>query len=236
MENGAKTNGDVLNARAEPKGKVVVSWTGGKDGCFACYTALLAGFNVSYLLNFRDLKKHAPHNLNHELLSAQSQTMGIPIIHRDFVSYEAEFKKVVRTLNQNGAEIEGAVFGHIGMHEHLVQRICSDLGIEEIMPLWNRDSEQIVTDFIDARFEAIVVSTKANLMGSEWLGRKIDKEFVSQLREFNSAIDVCGEFGEFHTFVIGGPLFKNRIRIVESEERLEDGYWRLVILEFAIGD
>jgi len=236
MAKEVKKNGDVLNARAEPKGKVVVSWTGGKDGCFACYTALLDGFNISYLLNFKDLKKHAPHNLNHDLLDAQSQAMEIPIIHRDFVSYEEEFKKVVRTLNQNGAGIEGAVFGHIGMHEHLVQRMCRDLSIELIMPLWNRNSEQIVTDFIDVGFEAIVVTAKADLMSSEWLGRKIDKEFVAQLREFNSAIDLCGEYGEFHTFVTDGPLFKRRIRIVESEKILEDGYWRLDILEFAIGD
>jgi uncharacterized protein (TIGR00290 family) len=236
MEQLATTNGTVVEASEKRQGNVVVSWTGGKDGCFACYISMLAGFNVSYLLNFRDLKKHAPHNLNHELLSAQSEAMGIPIIQRDFVSYEAEFKKVVRTLNQNGAGIEGAVFGHIDMHENLVQRICSDLDIELIMPLWNRDSEQVVTDFIDAGFEAIVVSTKANVMGSEWLGRKIDNEFVSHLRDFNGAIDVCGEYGEFHTFVLDGPLFKNRIRIVESEKILEDGFWRLDILEFAIGD
>jgi diphthine-ammonia ligase len=162
--------------------------------------------------------------------------MEIPIIHRDFVSYEEEFKKQVRTLNQNGAGIEGAVFGHIGMHENLVQRMCSDLAIEEIMPLWDLDSRQLVMDVIDAGFEAIVVSTKATLMGSEWLGRTIDKDFVAQLRDFNSAIDVCGEFGEFHSFVIDGPLFKNRIRVVESEKRLENGYWRLDILDYAVGD
>ena len=218
------------------KGNVVVSWTGGKDGCFACYNSLLDGFNVSYLLNFRDLKKHAPHNLNHELLAAQSKAVGIPIIQRDFISYEEEFKKVVRALNQNGAGIEGAVFGHIDMHEKLVQRICSDLDIELIMPLWHRDSEEIVKNFIDAGFEAVVVSTKANVMGSEWLGRTVDREFVARLREFNSAIDPCGEFGEFHTLVVDGPLFKRQIRIRKSEKRLENGYWRLDIVKFAIED
>jgi diphthine-ammonia ligase len=78
-------------------------------------------------------------------------------------------------------------------------------------------------DVIDAGFEAIVVSTKAKLLGSEWFGRTIDKEFVAQLRDFNSAIDPCGEFGEFHSLVIDGPLFKNRIELVKSKERLENG-------------
>ena len=225
-----------MNARSARKGNVVVSWTGGKDGCLACYNALLDGYNVTHILNFRDTKKHAPHNMNRDLLAAQSQAMGIPIIHRDFVSYEEEFKKVVRSLNQNSAGIEGAVFGHTGMHEHLVQRMCRDLDIDVIMPLWNRDSEQIVTDLIDAGFEAIIVTANATVMGSEWLGRTIDKEFVAQLRDFNSAIDVCGENGEFHTFVIDGPLFKNRIRIVDSQKILEDGYWRLGIVDYAVGE
>jgi diphthine-ammonia ligase len=239
MENVATTNeNDVVNVNVREerkKGNVVASWTGGKDGCLACYTALLDGFKVTHLLNFKDLKKHAPHNLNPELLAAQSEAMGIPMIYRDFVSYAEEFETVVRTLNESGACIEGAIFGHIGMHEELVQRICSDLEIEELMPLWNLDSRQLVTDFLDAGFEAIVVTTKADLLGDEWLGRTINEEFVADLRAFNSAIDPCGEFGEFHSFVIDGPLFKNRIELGESEPILEDGYWRLDISDFAIG-
>jgi len=239
MEQVATTNDDVVNVNVieeRKKGNVVVSWTGGKDGCFACYNALLDGFNVTHLLNFKDLKKHAPHNLNPDVLAAQSESMGIPMIYRDFVSYAEEFEKVVRALNEGGAGIEGAIFGHIGMHEELMQRICSDLEIEELMPLWDLDSRQLVTNFLDAGFEAIVVTTKADLLGEEWLGRTINEEFVADLRAFNSAIDPCGEFGEFHSFVIDGPLFKDRIRIGESEKRLEDGYWRLDISDFAIGE
>jgi uncharacterized protein (TIGR00290 family) len=111
-----------------------------------------------------------------------------------------------------------------------VERICNDLEIELILPLWKCDSEQIVTEFIDVGFEAIVASAKADLFGNEWLGRKIDKEFVSDLHSFNNAIDPCGEFGEFHTFVTDGPIFKNRIRIVNSKKILKDGYWFLDIL------
>jgi len=230
--------GTTLNKPKKGKGTVVVSWTGGKDGCFACYKALSEGFNVSYLLNFRDMKRSGSHEINPELLSAQSQAIGIPILHIDFMSYEEEFKKVIRNLKlklkESGAGIEGAVFGHIETHKNLVDRICSDLDIELILPLWNCDLEQIITDFIDAGFEAIVVSAKADLLGKEWLGRKIDKEFVSDLRSFHNGLDLCGEFGEYHTFVIDGPMFKNQIRIVESEKILKNGYWFLDISGYEI--
>ena len=82
----------TLTSNKPKKGKVVVSWTGGKDGCFACYKAISEGFDVSYLLNFRDMKRSGSHEINHELLSAQSQAIGIPILQIGFVSYEKEFK------------------------------------------------------------------------------------------------------------------------------------------------
>ena len=80
------------------KGKVVASWTGGKDGCFACYKAISeCNFDVAYLLNFRDMKKSGSRKINREVLSAQSQAIGIPILHIDFMSYEEEFNLVNTT-------------------------------------------------------------------------------------------------------------------------------------------
>lgn len=89
------------------KEKVVVSWTGGKDGCFVCHKAISEGFDVSYLLNFRDMKRRRSHERNPELLNAQSEAIGIPIIQIVFQSYEQEFKKVISNLNESGAGIAG---------------------------------------------------------------------------------------------------------------------------------
>jgi diphthine-ammonia ligase len=211
------------------KEKVVVSWTGGKDGCFACYKAISEGFDVIYLLNFIDLNIRRAHEINPRMLNAQSESIGIPIIQIGFLSYEQEFKKVIRDLNESGAGIEGAVFGHIETHKDLVDRICNDLGIKLVLPLWKQNSEQIITDFVDAGFEAIIVSAKADLFGKEWLGRKIDKKFISDLHKKNKAIDPCGENGEFHTFVTDGPMFKNKLRIVENEKILRNGLWSMDI-------
>jgi diphthine-ammonia ligase len=216
------------------KTNVVVSWTGGKDGCLSCYRAMSDGFNVTHLLNFRDTKKKGSHAINPELLSAQMQATGIPSILTDFISYEQEFNKVVQELNENNAAIEGAVFGHIRTHDSLVNRICNELGVKLIMPLWKCNSEQIISDLVDAGFTTIIVSVKAGLLGEEWLGRTIDRRFVKDLRRYNSAIDPCGEDGEFHTFVIDGPLFKYRLKIVDSEKILEDGYWFLNVPQFEV--
>lgn len=87
----------TLTLNKPKKGRVVISWTGGKDGCFSCYKAISEGFDVSYLLNFRDMKRGGSHEINPELLSAQSQAIGIPILQMDFMSYEKEFNLVNTT-------------------------------------------------------------------------------------------------------------------------------------------
>lgn len=214
------------------KGKVVVSWTGGKDSCFACYGAISEGFEVSHLLNFREIQRYGSHDINPDLVYAQAEALRIPLIHKDFISYEQEFKKVVHDLRDSGEKIDGAVFGHIDTHKNLVDRICGDLGLELIMPIWQRNSEQIINDLIDSGFEVILLSVKADLLGKEWLGRKIDEYFIRDLQKHNLSIDPCGENGEFHTFVTDCPLFKNRIKVMESETVLRGGYWFLEISKF----
>ena len=216
------------------KKKVVASWTGGKDGCFACYKAISEGYDVSHLLYFRNLKKNGSHEVNPHLLFAQSQEIGIPLIQKDFISYEEEFKNVIRHLREQGEKIDGAVFGHIETHKNLVDRLCSDLDIELLLPLWNCDSNYLITEFIDAGFEAIVVSVKADIFDKEWLGKKIDTTFLHDLHRYDSTIDPCGEFGEFHSLVLNGPLFKRKLTIVDSEKIQKDGYWFLDISSYAI--
>ena len=66
--------------------------------CMLCYKAISGGnFDVAYLLNFRDMKRSGSHEINRELLSAQSQAIGIPILQIDFMSYEEEFDLVNTT-------------------------------------------------------------------------------------------------------------------------------------------
>ena len=211
------------------KGNVVVSWTGGKDGCYACCKAMADGYEVTHLLHFRNLEKTGSHEINPEIIRAQSEAMGIPLIQWDFISYEQEFKKVVLDLRDQGVKTDGAVFGHIETHGRLVGRICHDLDIELLLPLWKQDPEKLLTEITDAGFEVLVVSTRDGLMGREWLGRRIDRGFISDVRRLNESIDPCGENGEFHTLVTDGPIFRKKIRITRSEPVLREGYWHLDI-------
>jgi uncharacterized protein (TIGR00290 family) len=216
--------------------RVAVSWSGGKDSCLACYKALQKGLEISYLLNFISKDdKCMSHGVNSRLIVAQSEAIGIPLIQKKVTwdTYEEEFKKVVKDLKEMG--IDGIVFGDIDIVEHLdwVVQVCNDVGILYMEPLWRLNREQILNEFINAGFKAVIVSVKADIFGAEWLGREIDRALMKDLLELNAirGIDICGELGEYHTLVIDGPIFKKSIKIHAYRKILKEGCWKRWLLE-----
>ncbi len=216
--------------------KIVASWSGGKDSCFACYKAIQEGHDVSQLLiMMSDPGKSNFHLIRSDMLDAQSQAVGIPIVKwvaaRD--TYEQDFKNALLQMKAKG--VEGIVTGDVydvALHEAgWLDRICKEVGLTPVKPLWHRDTQQILSEFISEGFKATVVRVKTDVLGMEWLGREINKEFFDDLLKLGT-VDPCGENGEFHTFVTDGPLFKNRIELLESEKVKLNGNGRLVIKRF----
>ncbi len=214
----------------------ISSWSGGKDSCFACYQAGAKGYNVSYLLNFisTEYRRVSFHGTEARLIQLQAEAMGIPLLQKETTpsGYEKEFKEAVKSLIPNGGG--GMVFGDIYLEEHKewTERVCRELGIKAVEPLWLRDQEGVILEFIDAGFEATIVSAKADLFDASWLGRKVDREFLGYLKEKN--IDLCGENGEYHTLVTAAPLFKKRIEITRSQPIRRDGFWFLDTIEYSL--
>jgi diphthamide synthase (EF-2-diphthine--ammonia ligase) len=94
--------------------KVVASWSGGKDGCFAVYKAVKEGFDVSNLLTLMSSEgKSNFHMLPPEMLTAQSEAVGINLVKWKTTpkSYEEEFKKALLQMKATG--VEGLVTGDI---------------------------------------------------------------------------------------------------------------------------
>jgi diphthine-ammonia ligase len=216
--------------------KIVAAWSGGKDSCFACYKAIQEGHDVSHLLiMMSDPSASNFHMIRSDLLDAQSQVIGIPIFMWTTIpeTYEQEFKKALLQMKAKGVEgiVTGDVYDVASHEAGWLDRICKAVGLEPVRPLWHRDTGQIVNEFINAGFKATVVRTKNEVLGLEWLGREISRQFLAELP---ANVDPCGENGEFHTFVTDGPIFKNSIKILETEKTTLNGYGRLEIKRFAI--
>jgi len=217
--------------------QVFASWSGGKDSCLACYRAIASGLKVRYLANTvtEDGKRSRSHGLPAKVIQVQSEAVGIPLVQRrtTWDNYEVEFKSMLRTFKQEG--VNGGVFGDIDFEEHRewIGRVCQEVDITPHLPLWGESQGKILRDFIDLGFEAIVVATKADLFGREWLGQRINLDFIRHLDKLKETKDItpCGEAGEYHTLVIDGPLFKKRMEILKTRKVLRDTRWFLDILD-----
>ena len=97
--------------------KVFVSWSGGKESCLACYTAISEGFEVSCLLNMATLNgaRSMTHGMGSHILRIQSACIGIPIIQKrtQWTAYERDFREAVRRLMAHGQPLHRQVRGSI---------------------------------------------------------------------------------------------------------------------------
>jgi len=192
--------------------KVISLWSGGKDSCFACYQAKLQGHQISAVVNFTnsDGTGSVSHGLSAEIIQRQTEMIEIPLLQKAMPKqgYRDAFKALIEELKTKEG-IKGIVFGDIYLQEHRdwIDKVCEELKVEAILPIWTTDTERLAKEIVDSGFKSIVVSVNKNKLGKQWLGREIDYRFISELKALGD-IDLCGEKGEFHTFVYDGPIFK----------------------------
>jgi len=88
------------------------------------------------------------------------------------------------------------------------------LGITASFPLWKISTKKLMDEFISLGFKAIVVCVNEKYLDKSFCGRMIDHSFV---RDLPDTVDVCGENGEYHSFVFDGPIFKTPLTFKKGE-------------------
>jgi len=218
--------------------KLIASWSGGKDSAFALHKAIQQGHNVQNLLiMMQDKGKSNFHMISTELLDAQSAAIGIPITKTPTTpeTYEQKFTNALQNAKENGAEgiITGDIYD-VALHETgWLDKITKEIGLKPVRPLWHRDTTEVLDEFINEGFKATVVRVKKDLLGMEYLGKTLNRQFYNDLKKLGN-IDLCGERGEYHTFVTDGPIFKKQIEIQETAKTTINGWGRLEITKFTL--
>ena len=222
--------------------KAFTSWSGGKDGCYACYLAGKNGLDVRYIMTMADDKGQWSqfHRFPLETLQQQADALGVKLLHQHSTldTYEDDFVTGVTEMKKDGIEV--GIFGDIETDHHRkwVEDICARSNVEAYLPLWHMSQDAIMKDFIGQGFVAVITACNEKYMGEEWLGRVLDEKFLADIAEMQKTCDItpCGEYGEFHTMVIDGPIFEKRIEIQETVNRFNNGYWFLEIHKSELKD
>ena len=203
--------------------KAFFNWSGGKDSSLALYHILKdKNLSIEYLLTNLSAEHNriSMHGVSLDLLKLQAESLNIPLETMSIVKdatmedYGKQVTEKMAFFTNKG--INNCVFGDIFLEDLKTYREkqLEPVGITAHFPLWKRRTPEIIKEFIDLGFKAKVVSINAKLLDKSFAGREINESFINDLPK---GIDVCGENGEFHSFVYDGPIFKNPIPVKVAE-------------------
>ena len=209
------------------KGNALCSWSGGKDSCYALLLAQKQGYIPKVLLNVlnEEGKISRSHGIPSEILQAQAEAAALPIhmIISSWQEYEIKFTAALSLLRDQ-FNLDHAIFGDIDLQAHRdwEEKVCTNAGLEAILPLWQMDRAELVNQMLGAGIKTMIVSCNEK-MGERFLGRIITPQLLEELSSLD--IDPCGENGEYHTLVLDCPLFAREILVDITGTANHDNYW-----------
>jgi len=215
--------------------------TGGKDSILALYRAQQMGHTIEVLATMIPERSDSYmfHFPNIHLTDHISRALEIPLVKAPTSGIKEkeleDLKKLLASLDVDGV-VTGAVLS--SYQKERIDRLCDELGIKSVAPLWRQDPLEIMKELIALKFKVIIVGVYAYGLDRSWLGREINTETLEKLVELNKKfqISLVGEGGEYESLVLDAPIFKKRIEIVEAETSYENNSGVLTIKEARLVD
>jgi uncharacterized protein (TIGR00290 family) len=211
------------------KEPVVLSWSGGKDSMMAAYQLLASQkYEIAALMTTvtEVFERISMHGVRRELLARQAVALGLRLIEIWIPQncsneiYETRMREAMSRIKARG--ISKIAFGDLFLEDVKQYRDerLAQAGMTGVYPIWRRDTDELVRTFIGLGFKAIITCVDTQSLDASFAGREIDLKLLTDLPE---SADPCGEYGEYHSFVYDGPLFKHAVACKTGECVLRDG-------------
>lgn len=104
------------------------------------------------------------------------------------------------------------VFGDIDLQAHRdwEEKVCAAASVTPVLPLWHNARADVAKAVLNLGFRAKTVCVNGRFLDESFCGREYDQAFVASLPP---GVDLCGENGEFHSFVYDGPIFRRPMTV-----------------------
>lgn len=210
--------------------KALISWSSGKDSAFALHEIRRSGeFDAVGALTTvtETFARVSIHGVRQEILRAQCEAAGLPqtIVPIPYPCpnevYEARMGEAVAKAVADG--VTHMIFGDLFLEDIKAYREqkLAGTGITPVFPLWQRPTPALAQAMIESGLEAYLATVDLKKLPAGFAGRKFDAQLLADLPD---GVDPCGENGEFHTCVVAGPMFSQRLAVTTGERVERDGY------------
>jgi uncharacterized protein (TIGR00290 family) len=217
---------------------VLLSWSGGKDSALALQRLLGdPGWEVAGLLTTvtTQFDRISIHGVRRSILAAQAAVLNLPLIEAPIApqaSNDAYARAFTQALDRARAQTPGIqtiAFGDLYLADVRAYReqLLATCAWRGIFPLWGEDTARLAQRFVAEGHRAIVCCVDTQQLDAAFCGREFDADFLHALPP---SCDPCGENGEFHTCVYGGPLWSQPLRLARGERVLREGRFQYVDL------
>jgi uncharacterized protein (TIGR00290 family) len=222
-----------------PATPVLLAWSGGKDSTLALERLLndeawrVVGLVTTVTAGYDRI---AIHGVRRAILHRQVAGLGLPLFEAEIPpqasndAYEDAFAQALaRARMQSGVALDTIAFGDLFLADVRAYRdaMLARLGWRGLYPLWGEDTRELAHRFIDRGYHAILSCVDTQQLDAAFCGRDFDETLLADLP---ANVDPCGENGEFHSCVRGGPLWESPIELVRGERVLRDGRFQYVDL------
>lgn len=219
--------------------KTLVSWSTGKDCAWALHV-LRQDPQVQVLGLFTVVDETCGcvpmHETRLEVLHRQAAAVGLPLqiinLPNPCTTEQSDTLMLQFVQAAVGQGIECMAFGDLFLRDirEYREKQLAGTGIQPLFPLWGISTGELAERMLAAGLEAYVSSVDLKVLPSQFVGKRWSTDMLAQ---FPEGCDPCGENGEIHTVVVGGPMFRHTIpvEIGSVVERNEFAYADVRVLE-----
>lgn len=208
--------------------KVGVLFSGGKDSTYAAFIAKQLNDELACLITLEP-KRPDSYMFHHPAIRwtrLQAETMHVPqVCVKTEAVKELELDDMAKALRlaQHEYLIRAVYTGALASRyqKTRVERVCAEIGLDAISPLWHIDPMVHLANLLKNRFKVMMTGAAALGLDMSWLGRILDERAIYELGELGRKYGVNPglEGGEGETFVLDCPLFDREIQIISAARR-----------------